>query len=107
MEEVTHQDPLHDHELSNLLSTRLTQKRRVTINHNFSSHDSRCGPGSVKGSQCSEAGGVVGCDGFNIGLLRTNPDAGGEMIGLNLYKFRNYLFAFIDRIRTACVKPTT
>src|SRR6185436_6242701 len=44
---------------------------------------------------------------FDVGLCRTDPDAGREMRWLNLNELRNHLLACLDRVRATCVKATT
>src|SRR5215204_4978844 len=44
---------------------------------------------------------------FDVGLCRTDPDAGCEMRRLNFDQLRNHLPACLNRVRATCVKATT
>ena len=61
---------------------------------------------AFKGFERLQAGGIAGRHAFNMGLVRTNPDARSEVIGLDFNQGRYHLLAGVDDIRTASMKAT-
>ena len=60
----------------------------------------------LAGSTRSETGRVPGCNAIDVRLLRTDSNAGGEVVRPNLGKAWFNIFASLNHIGAACVEPT-